>query len=390
MSKSLLMIGSRSAMLLLTIGMLCAPLAAQDTEARDEQDNMVVFTSPLIKRTVGVPREIRYSTSTKGGQLTRVTDRYALDVLAPSGETVFVDLRVTMTSNDRTPFAAEPESKVVADLAEKAKKKSKCQGCLHAEAVSIDGAWFEALGYDTVGTRSPLTSTSYFGNRNGKSYSLHASFIVDKIPMETVRSVVESMRLPEASAKHLTRVYEPFSRQGLTAQGLRGNFGPLARRHPERYVLEEMDALPTPGADDPNDASTAGYYSFEFADERGGKWLWMMCVPALVSDDRDAMEQAVLSGDSVSSVKRTETIQGRHGEIRRFAYQRKALFGGSVAESGWSVFREGTLYQIGTEGRIDANEAAALIAGLDAPTLRCEPIDAAMPPADPPSAGGGR
>jgi hypothetical protein len=353
--------------------------SAQDTTSADAQaGHLAVFPSPRVKAIETEWRRVSFVPLGKGGALISVNDRYVLSVETGRGNTAFVAIFADAEINTAQPYADESE----ADIRKKLKDSEKYKPQF-AEAVRIGGVPFRATGRGPQGEKTPWSSINYFGRQQGMAYKLIADYMSQQIATEVVREVMETADVPPAPAQAALAAYRDFLATAVSSAGVMSNFGPLPLADLEAYRLDRMRAMRAPAATPGAQSPTEGHYRIEYVRKDGG-WISALCVPA-PGVSRDALEQALFSGDVVSGLQRLSASDTASGEVRAFSFQRRALYGGSVPARAWTAYRDGTIFEISASVDIADKAGDALVAALSDPSRRCGPVALPLAPSAPAS-----
>jgi hypothetical protein len=212
---------------------------------------------------------------------------------------------------------------------------------------------------------------------------LIADYMSQQIATEVVREVMETADVPPAPAQAALAAYRDFLVTAVSSAGVMSNFGPLPLADLEAYRLDRMRAMRAPAATPGAQSPTEGHYRIEYVRKDGG-WISALCVPA-TGVSRDALEQALFSGDVVSGLQRLSASDTASGEVRAFSFQRRALYGGSVPARAWTAYRDGTIFEISASIDIADKAGDALVAALSDPSRRCGPVALPRAPSAPAS-----
>ncbi len=290
-------------------------------------------------------------------------ETYVLTIETASQSTETIMLTVRAITNTERPFADESEARVRESV-----KQSAQYNPIHADAVQIDGAWFELTAHGP-GSGKPWSTANYFGNRNGISYMLNATFKPERTSVDDMRAVIEHVAFAVAPVRDDVTTYRDFLTRAVTPQGLSSQFGTLPIARSKRFNLDSMIRIRVPDGTGPLGA--AGYHRVEY--ERSGGWLSMLCLPD-GKVGRDELEKKMLSGDAIWAVEAQPSLDTPAGEIRRKTFQRRALGGGSVPARVWTAYRDGTLFEITTDASPTKADVQAIEAILSDSSRRCDPL----------------
>ncbi len=310
-------------------------------------------------------RRVMFSESTKGGMLVTVMDHYTFDIDDDRGGKVRVALNVVAIANTRTPFADESEADVRNDL-----KARATSGAGFFEAVRIDGAWFEEMGFGLSGTHKSLESILYFGHRHGVSFLITASYLSERISTETVRALVRTMTFDQVTIGRTITEYKAMLASAVSPAGMTTGFGPLALRPRKGDALDEMYAMRLPGVRTAP-APAEGYYRIEYDRGRNG-WMGAMCMPD-GGLRREAFEEDLLPGGKIEDLRTLPPLQTPAGEIRRHAFVRVPGYGKPAPALAWTAHRDGTVFHVFSDADAPKGDVEALVAAISDPSLRCEP-----------------
>lgn len=348
--------------------------SAQDAAppADAQAGHLAVFHSPRVKAIEPEWHRVSFIPMKKGA-LISITQRHVLSVETGPGRTAHVAVTVGAETRTEQPYADESEADIRKRLKDSAKYKPQ-----FAEAVRIGDVPFTATGRGPVGTRTPWGTVSYLGHRQGMAYKFVADYMPEQIATETVRETMETADLPATSAQGALAAYRNFRATAVSSAGLMTNMGPLPLDDFDDYRLANMTALRAPAATPGAQSPTEGHYNIEYYRKDEG-WITAMCVPVPGGHSRDEIERALFSGDVVSGLQRLSAGDIAPGEVRAFSFQRRALYGTTVAARAWTAYRDGAIFQITASVHIADKDGDALAAALSDPSRRCGPV--ARPPA---------
>ena len=341
-------------------------------DGRIEDGRLLAFRSPRVKAVEVESPKVDFFRSTLGGMLVMMRETYVVTFETEQGQTGKLLLMVNATANTERPFEDESEAAVRKDVVKAAKYHP-----IYADAVRIDGAWFTTTGYGPK-SGDEWSSANYFGRRHGISYMLMASYLAERTPVADMRAVMESVALLETPMRGDVAIYRDFLARAVSLSGLASHFGPVPVPGGKRFTLDSMTPIPRPDGD----GGGAGYHRVEY-ERVGNGWLSVLCLPD-GGLGRDRLEQMLLSGDSISDVRAEPPLDTPAGQIRRSLFQRRVLQGGRVQGRAWTAYRDGTLFEITTDGDPTGGDVDAIVAALSDPARTCVPIP--PPPSSAPAA----
>jgi len=334
-----------------------------------EQGRLLAFRSPSVKAAKVELTKVDFSRSTLGGMLVLVRENYLLTIETAPGKTGQVFVMVTAIANTLRPFLDESEAAVREDVKNSAKYRP-----VHADAVRLDGGWFQLSEY-APSPRNAWSTADYYGHRNGLSYMLKASFVAAQMPAANLREVMQSVEFATAPVRDDIAIYANFLAGAVSPSGLASQFDSVPVARSKRFRLANM--TPIPALDGSGGVGAEAHHRAEY-ERIGGGWLTVLCLPD-GGWGRDRLEQILFSGDAISGVETLQALTTPAGEIRRRSFQRRTLDGGYLPARAWTAYRDGVVFEITTDGAPTKADSEAIVAALSDPSRRCQALKAPVP-----------
>lgn len=330
---------------------------------------LIAFSSPLVTWVGPASRKIEYGFKREEPpRMVVIEDVFPVELTLPSGDKRTMHVRVHMIGRPTAPYPAQTQAEIEAKIAED-KRQFRIE-YVYNGLMRVDGALVRGHVFDAVGKKDDTSSVSYMGHVRGRYYSVYAQFTPGAIPLDLVREVVESTRLPDTVGDDMVRLFDRFESIAVSEAGFLTNFGRLPKYRAHKFRLEYVGRIWYP---DMPQAQRGDYYLIEYVLPDSTISVSAGCVP-MGPLGRDALESMIFEWPVVTHRELKTATELTHGQLRHFDYRRATLYRSPITQQAWTMMRDGVLYLISADKTPAKKDIAAFQAMLDSPDLRCRPL----------------